>query len=101
MTWKRCLVGHDYILATWSVVYGPSILESGNSVEELCKLLPQYLVEEEEEDLYLCKVGHWTANDGQWWGPHDAEPHEIETICIVKPRDTDLLVVEEEEEIEV
>jgi len=102
MSWKRCPNGHDYILATWSVIYGPDILESSNSFEELFKKLPEFLLQEEDEELFLCKVGHWTANNGQWWGPLDSEPQEIETICIIKPRNTDLLVEEdEEEEVEV
>ena len=96
--WKRCAKGDEFILATWSVVYGPDILESSNQIESLCKEIPKYLVQEEDEELYLCKVGYWTAYNGQFFSHLDSEPHEIETICIVKPRETDLLVEEEEEE---
>lgn len=100
MAWKRCSKGHKYVLTTCDVFYGHSILESGDSVADLCKRLPEFLVEEEDETIFLCQVGYWTSHKGEFWGPFDAEPHEMTTIFSVNAQNAHLLV-EEEEEAEV
>ena len=84
-TWKRCAVGHKFALATWSVVHGPDIHETGDSIDDLCKLIQQTLADNEEEDVFLCSVDHWTAYNGEWWGHLDSEPQGIKTLLVVSP----------------
>jgi hypothetical protein len=97
-TWKRCAVGHKFFLSTWSVVCGPDIHESSDSIDELCKLIQQTLADNEGEDVFVCSVDHWTAHNGEWWGPLDAEPQGIKTLFVVSPTENFIEHLEEEED---
>ena len=46
---KKLIEGDQFVLVSRSLIYGPTVLDSGNSLEKLLAAVPQYSSEDEEE----------------------------------------------------
>ena len=77
--------GDTFILCTFSFRYGPCVLTSGNTAEEVMAEIPEWL--NSEDNLSFCRVGHWSADKCN----DDWRPHDLKTIFQITPYEVDAL----------
>ena len=93
MATKTRVNGDTFILCTFSIRYGPIVLDSGNDMAELLGKIPDHL--DADETLCFCRVGHWTVDDDG--DPTDWTPREVKTIFQIDTFDLDALDDDEDE----
>lgn len=83
MKWKQMKGGDKYALATWCFRRPPeniTVLESSDSLEDILKLIPEHLSEEEDE-LSVIHIDQWLIDEiGHECTPH---PDHVTTLMTV------------------
>lgn len=96
ITKLKRVAGDAFVLCTFPLMFRGSafVLSSGNSAEEVCKDIPEYLQSEGDETICFCRVGHWVFSESDG----EMTPRDLTTVFQITPYETEALDDDTEDE---